>query len=139
MVSLIGVPLHKDDLENIEQSLQSYKRGEISAGEYNAILLEIKIRNTKPPSALQLLKSAPGKLGTWIKERVSRPEMLAEREVYRERLQACSVCEHQMHVASTNVKLCRLCGCVLQAKARLNNSRCPAPNDGQGRNGKWKR
>lgn len=43
--------------------------------------------------------------------------------IAQQRLKVCITCEHR------KLGVCKLCGCVLQAKARLNEEDCPA--------GKW--
>ena len=44
---------------------------------------------------------------------------LARKSTVDERLEFCSSCEHN------KLGICRKCGCIIQAKARLGNHYCP--------------
>jgi len=45
--------------------------------------------------------------------------LLASPETVEERLGHCSGCEHN------KLGVCKRCGCVIQAKTRLKNQKCP--------------
>ena len=52
---------------------------------------------------------------------------IADAAVYEKRMAKCAVCE-KFEYGST----CTVCGCVMQVRARLSESRCPYPG-----NRKW--
>lgn len=54
---------------------------------------------------------------------------LADRAEYERRMAVCRGCESFFEGAT-----CLMCGCVMQVRARLADSRCPAPGGG-----KWKK
>lgn len=47
---------------------------------------------------------------------------LAEQSEYERRIEICRLCEY-FFAGST----CRLCGCVMQVRARLSDGKCPFP------------
>lgn len=139
MISLIGVPLTQRDVETLEKALQQFKTGTISAGEYNSVLLRIKADNSKRPGPWRRVILYAKKQYWLAKQKILHPGVLASRTIYRERLETCAGCESAMYVGPTKIMLCRICGCALQAKARLADARCPATGAGLSETGKWQR
>ena len=45
--------------------------------------------------------------------------LTARKNTVEERLAHCNGCEHN------KMGICKRCGCIIQAKARLSNQRCP--------------
>jgi hypothetical protein len=54
---------------------------------------------------------------------------LATKEVAEKRLEICRVCEFRTIMPKTHLEICKVCGCMVQAKARLSVATCPK--------GKW--
>lgn len=52
---------------------------------------------------------------------LDKKKIVAE-EVYNERLSVCMSCEG-LYYGTT----CRFCGCLVQVRAKLKNSKCPYP------------
>ena len=139
MISLLGVPLTKKDIDVIEQAVKDLEAGVLSPGDYNSLILSIKLRNTKQPTRWQKAIRFIREKYWVLSHRTARSGVLVSNEVYRERLSACGQCAEMLIVPPTGVKLCKLCGCLLQAKARMAESSCPAKGEGQLAKGKWLR
>jgi hypothetical protein len=66
---------------------------------------------------------------------ISRKKLLTSDETYVRRLEACQSCEHAADIPLAGGHRCRLCGCVVEWKAKLQNEVCPDSSWGEG--GRW--
>ena len=71
----------------------------------------------KPPSMFQMLKSFSSELTTYIKN--GSPNVSEEN--YTNRLAECHSCEH----LDKKLMRCKLCGCLIQHKAKWKTTTCP--------------
>ena len=77
----------------------------------------IKNTSIKPPSMFQMLKSFSSELAIYIKN--GSPNVSEEN--YTNRLAECHTCEH----LDKKLMRCKLCGCLIQHKAKWKTTTCP--------------
>jgi hypothetical protein len=46
-------------------------------------------------------------------------------KMYNERIMDCNVCTKRINIPIAKIGVCRICGCVIEAKARVKDEHCP--------------
>jgi hypothetical protein len=105
-----------------------------------------KAKDEPELSTIDLVKSAAKSLAVWAQTGFST----VDDDQYRQRLQACSECEHLRAVPTeksmlyrlTGIRIdedaiCGMCGCPVKLKARRTSENCPQPQLDQSGFSKW--
>ena len=66
---------------------------------------------------------------------ITRRKLFSREDEYSRRLQVCRSCEHAAAIPIVGGHRCRLCGCVVELKAKLQNEVCPDAT--WGAEGRW--
>lgn len=46
-------------------------------------------------------------------------------KMYNERIKDCNSCSKRINIPIAKIGVCRICGCVIEAKARVKDEHCP--------------
>lgn len=134
MISLVGLQISSSDWSEIQKMTEKVERGIVTPVEYNEFLLQIKIKYTRPKTRISVIRTKLMLAVAYSKDIISGRRTLIGSREYRRRMEACRACPHVRHVPKSSAMLCRKCGCLLQAKARLRSARCPdISQDGESR------
>jgi len=71
----------------------------------------------------ETVRQSPEQIAEWMRRRMSGPDWPAVADdEYARRLAACRSCPSLAYGTT-----CRICGCLVQVRARLPDARCPYP------------
>ena len=123
MTSWANIILKERDVDDLYDAAQKVKCGQMSLLEYNELSLKIRQR------CLDSMGWWPTARYHWrrMMKHFQLRKLYVNRAEYVRRISICNDCEfvNNMAVRRRTIKTCKMCGCFLQAKARLKGSDCP--------------
>lgn len=108
-----------------------------------ALMLDYPPEITRPPTIAAVVAGAASALAKWTQSGFA---VVDEARLLR-RLSACRTCPQLVEAASMlhrlagvgtrDDRVCHLCGCTVERKARLPHENCPAPDPRDGTLSRW--